>query len=83
MKPAAISDTSWGQIDPEWYPIGLYPGWPAAYVRMPQPLNMSGAISRSTTRRARSGDAIPDHRQWPALEAIASACRFSPSSAMT
>ena len=36
---------------------------------MPQPLHMSGAISRCTTLSARSGGTMPDHRQWPGLEA--------------
>ena len=32
-------------------------------VRMPQPLDISACSSRCTTRAARSGRAIPDHRQ--------------------
>ena len=46
---------------------------------MPQPLHMSGAISRCTTRAARSGGTMPDHRQWPGLEATLSTGFFSPS----
>ena len=49
---------------------------------MPQPVNMSGAMSRSTTRPARSGETIPVHRHWPALLPMASAGRLSPSRAM-
>ena len=50
---------------------------------MPQPLHMSGAIRRFTTLQARSGGTIPDHKQWPALEATVNTFFFSPSSAKT
>ena len=37
---------------------------------MPHPLQRSGSKKRCTTRAARSGLAMPLHRQWPTLEAI-------------
>src|SRR5205807_9503907 len=43
----------------------LYPGWFRAYVRIPQPLNRSGVMRRSTTWAARSWETMPLHRQCP------------------
>ena len=48
---------------------------------MPQPLVISACIRRCTTRAARSGWAIPDHRQWPGFDVRTRHRRFSPSSA--
>lgn len=53
-----------------------------ASVRTPQPLNISGDISRSATKGALSSSTRPTYRQWPMLEAHASTCRFFPSRAM-
>ena len=47
-----------------------------ASVRTPQPLNISGDISRSATTGALSSSTIPVHRQWPMLDASASTGRF-------
>ena len=46
--------------------------WRADSVRIPQPLHMSGCMSRWTTRAARSGGTMPDQRHWPGLEATVS-----------
>ena len=75
----AMMPLSCGHTLPHWYEYGLKHGWSADSVRMPQPLHMSGAISRATTRAARSGGTMPDHRQCPMLEATVNTAFFSPS----
>ena len=79
QSPAAQMALSCGQIVPEVVADRVVAGHVGA--------TACGCPSRSTARgrcsdvarraRARSGDAMPDHRAWPALEATPSTCRLS------
>src|SRR5438552_17020620 len=73
---------SCGQMEPLWYDIGVYRLSEAATVRIPQPEKLSLASRVAAVRSARSREAIPVKRQWPAFDVRTRHWRFSPSRAM-